>query len=71
MEEPARSKDVIESAVIESHPKPSLRRFSRVPHQSDRYYGFLVWNDNLIELDENNEDPITYVDVLQRSDLEP
>ena len=42
IEEPARSKDIIESAVIESHPKLNLRRSDRVPHQSNRYYSFLV-----------------------------
>ena len=47
-----------------------LRRSGRVPHQPDRYYGFLVRDDNPIELDENNEDPITYMDAMQRSDSE-
>ena len=40
IEEPACSKDVIESIMIESHPKLNLRRFDRVPHQLDIYYGF-------------------------------
>ena len=45
-----------------------LKRFDRVPHQSDRYYDFLIRNDNLIELDENDEDPITYMEAMQRPD---
>ena len=36
----------------------------------DRYYGFLVHDADPIELDENNEDPITYMDAMQRSDSE-
>ena len=42
VEEPARSKDVTESAMIESHRKLTLRRSDRVPHQPNRYYDFLV-----------------------------
>ena len=42
----------------------SLRRSGRVPHQPDRYYGFLIRDDDPIELDENNEDPITYMDAM-------
>ena len=42
VEEPACSKDVIEPAVIKSHPESSLRRSGRVLHQLDRYYSFLV-----------------------------
>ena len=30
----------------------------------------MVWDDDPIELDENNMDPITYMDALQRSDSE-
>ena len=44
-----------------------LKRFDRVLHQSDRYYDFLIQNRDLIKLDENNEDPITYIDAMQRS----
>ena len=36
----------------------------------DRYYGFLVYDTDLIELDENNENLITYMDAMQRSDSE-
>ena len=42
LEEPVCSKDIIEPAVIESHPEPTLRRSGRVSHQSSRYYDFLV-----------------------------
>ena len=45
-----------------------LRRSDRVSRQSKRYYGFLVRDGDPIELDENNEDPITYMDAMQRSD---
>ena len=48
--------------------KTSLRRSDRVPHQPARYYGFLIQDGDLVELDENNEDPITYIDMMQRSD---
>ena len=34
----------------------------------DRYYGFLIWDGDLIKLDENDEDPITYMDAMQRPD---
>ena len=46
----------------------SLRRSDRVPRQLDRYYDFLVRDEDPVELDENNEDLITYMDVMQRSD---
>ena len=63
-----------ESDLIRSDPEPivqaPLRRSGRVPHQSDRYYGFLVRDDDPIKLDENDEDPITYMDAMQRSDSE-
>ena len=45
-----------------------MRRSGKAPHQSDRYYSFLDRNDDPSELDENNEDPITYMDAIQRSD---
>ena len=58
--------------MIRSNLKPivetSLRRFDRVPHQPDRYYNFLVWDGDPVELDENNEDLIIYIDGMQRSD---
>ena len=60
--------------LIRSDPEPivqaSLRRSGRVPRQPDRYYGFLVRDDDPIELDENDEGPITYMDAMQRSDSE-
>ena len=70
VEEPACSKDVIESAMIKSYPKPNLRRSGRVPHQPNRYYCFLVQDGDPIELDKNNEDSVTYIDALQRFDSE-
>ena len=36
----------------------------------DKYYGFLVHDADPIELDENNENPITYMDAMQRFDSE-
>ena len=47
-----------------------LRRSGRVPCQLDRYFNFLVRDMDPIELDENDEDSITYMDALQRSDSE-
>ena len=70
VEEPACSKDVIELAMIESHPELNLRRSDRVPHQLNKYYDFLVQDGDPIELNENNEDLITYMDAHQRSDFE-
>ena len=61
-----------ESNLIRSNLKPnvepSLRRSGRIPHQSDRYYGFLIWNGDPIELDENDEDSVIYMDKMQRSE---
>ena len=52
-----------ESNLIRSDPKSNvpapLRRSNRVPRQPDRYYSFLIWDGDPIELDENNEDPST------------
>ena len=63
-----------EPDLIRSDPEPidyaPLRRSGRVPHQLDRYYGFLVRDGDPIELDENDEDPITYMDAMQRPDSE-
>ena len=62
----------IESDLIEdSNSEPvevPLRRSDRVPHQSDRYYNFLMQDGDLIELDENDEDLITYIEAMQRLD---
>ena len=67
VEVPLYSKIVIESALIKSNPESieePLRRSVRVPYQSDRYFGFLVYDGNPIELNENDKDPITYMDAL-------
>ena len=59
--------------LIRSNPKPilqPLRRSDRVPHLLNRYYGYLVQDGDPVELDENNEDLITYMDAMQRSDSE-
>ena len=72
-EVPLHSETTIEPALIGSNPEPieePLRRSSRVPRQSDRYFDFLVCDGDPIELDENDEDPITYMDALQRSNSE-
>ena len=45
-----------------------LRRSGRVLCQSDRYYSFLIQNNDSIELDENDEDSITYMEAMQRPD---
>ena len=57
--------------IGESNLKPveaPLKRSDRVPHQSDRYYSFFIRDGDLIELDENDENPITYMEAMQRSD---
>ena len=60
--------------LIRSDPKPNvpvpLRRSDRVSCQSDRYYDFLIRDGDPIELDENDENLITYIDAMQRSDSE-
>ena len=57
-----------ESDLIgESNPEPvelPLRISNRVAYQLDRYYSFLIRNDDLVELDENDEDLITYIDAM-------
>ena len=42
----------------------SLRRSDRVSRQSDRYYSFLIQDSDPIELDENDEDPIIYMEAM-------
>ena len=61
--------DLIRSDSESNVPTP-LGRSGRVLHQSDRYYSFLVQDGDPIELDENDEDPITYMDAMQRPDSE-
>ena len=57
-----------EPDLVRLNPKPivlaPLRRSSRVPRQPDGSYGFLVREGDLVELDENDEDPITYMDAM-------
>ena len=55
---------------LESIVKVPLWRSGRVPHQPDRSYDFLARDGDPVELDENDKDPITYIDVMQRSDSE-
>ena len=72
-EVPLHPETTIEPALIGSDPEPieePFRRSGRVPHQPDRYFGFLVHDGDPFELDENDEDPITYMDALQRPDSE-
>ena len=69
VEEPKHLTDTREPALIRSNPEPvPLRRSGRVPRQPDRYYGFLVRDGDPVEPDENNKDPISYMDAMQRSD---
>ena len=69
-----QSTEPTELDLIRSNPKPSieapLRQFGRVPHLVDRYYDFLVHDADRIKLDENNEDSVTYMYAMQRSDFE-
>ena len=48
--------------------RTSLRRSDRIPRQPNGYYNFLIQDGNPIELDENDKDPITYMEAMQRSD---
>ena len=72
IEELTQSSKPIELDLIRSNLKPivkiSLRRSSRVLYQPDIYYSFLIQDGDPIEFDENNKDPITYMDAIQRSD---
>ena len=72
VENPTPSNQPIEEELIRSVPEPivetPLRRSDRVTHHPDRYLGFLVRDGDPVELDENDEDPITYMDAMQRSD---
>ena len=74
IEEPTQTTKPTESDLIRSNPKPIiealLRRSGRVLRQSDRYYDFLVWDGDPVKFDKNNEDPITYMDAMQRSDFD-
>jgi hypothetical protein len=74
VENPTPSNQPIEEELIRSVPEPivetPLRRSGRVTHHLDRYLGFLVRDGDPIELDENDEDPFTYIDAMQRSDSE-
>ena len=51
----------------ESIVEASLRRSDRVPRQLNRYYNYLVWNGDPVELNKNNKDLIRYMDAMQRS----
>ena len=67
VEVPLHSKTAIELTLIWSNLEPieePLRRFGRLPYQPDRYFSFLVHDDDLIELDKNDKDLITYMDAL-------
>ena len=57
--------DLIGETNLEPVEMP-LRRSDRVSYQPDRYYSFLVQDDDPIKLDENDEDPITYMDAIER-----
>ena len=63
-----QSSKPIESDLIRSNSKSiveiSLKRSDRVLCQPDRYYDFLVWDGDPIELDDNNEDPIIYMNTM-------
>ena len=72
-EKPIHTQTAIEPDLIRSNPEPIMqpsRRSYRVSHPPNRYYGYLAQDGDPVELDENNEDPITYMDAMQRSDSE-
>ena len=61
------SEIAIEPALIGSNPElveELLKRSGRVLCQLDRYFSFLIYDGDPIKLDENDEDPITYMDAL-------
>ena len=71
VEEPTHSRITTEPALLRSNPESivdPIKRSGRVPRQPDRYLGFLVQDGDPVELDENDKDPITYMDAMQRSD---
>ena len=47
-----------------------LRRYDIVSCLLDRYYDFLIRDRDSVELDKNNEDSISYIDAMQRSDFD-
>ena len=72
IEVPIQITKLIKSNLIRLNLEPlieaPLRKSDRVSHQLDKYYNFLIWDGDPIELDENDEDLITYMDAMQRSD---
>ena len=60
---------LIEKSNLEPVEAP-LRRSDRVPRQPIRYYNFLIRDGDPIEVDENDEDPITYMEAIQRFDFQ-
>ena len=72
VEEPTQTSKNIEQVLIRSNLEPiikvPLRKSNKVLHQPDRYYDLLVWDSDLVELNENDKDLITYIDAMQRSD---
>ena len=68
MEGPTHTElDLIGESNLEPVETP-LRRSSIVPYQPDRYYDFLIQDGDPIKLDENDEDPIIYMEAMQRPD---
>ena len=53
---------------LEPNEQTTLRRSDRVSCQSDRCLGFLIPDGDPVKLNENDKDPITYMDAIQRSD---
>ena len=73
VKESTQTSKSIKLNLIRSNSEPiveaPVRRFGRVLHQPDRYHDFLIRDGDPVELDENNEDPITYIDAIQRSNF--
>ena len=71
VEKPTQTGKNTELNLIRSNLEPiieaPLRRSNKVSYQSDRYYDFLIRDGYPIELIENNKNPITYMDGMQRS----
>ena len=48
----------------------TLGRSGRVSKQPDRYNNFFIRDGDPVELDENNKDPIIYMDAMQRANTD-
>ena len=68
VEKLTQSSEPTKPNLIESNSEPfinaPLRISNRISCPLDRYYDFLIWDGNSIELDENNKNLISYMDAM-------